>query len=357
MMIMMKQEPTTLPPIACGNCGVDERRLLHHVRHRGIFRRLCTSCVLRLHPQSFCPTCFLVYDRSPPSNETVNCFKCYSSSHSHCVGSNVANPYVCPPCTNPNVPIFSIKKAKDGEGEGVDGNCRVIDKKTARVFLAAASIAAVSMTKAEVAARAEAERRAKEAAFTRKRAREALEHVAFLMAKEKLKHKELSVGASGSGNVVIQGNTRKGGTTNSVGVAAGAAAAAVQNRIGNQHGEDGVDGALEVLASLNAVELREREISHGFRAQNAGSGPPNNGVPMGMEDNERLRVNPVPRAGAPYVQNHGTGNETEMCGNLGHLENHNAQENGIFSDSPIGGDQLQHIPNSHGREEDLGSQQ
>uniref|UniRef100_A0A5B6YQ91 Uncharacterized protein n=2 Tax=Davidia involucrata TaxID=16924 RepID=A0A5B6YQ91_DAVIN len=343
MLMMMKQEPTTPIPTACGNCGVEERRLLHHVRHRGIFRRLCTSCVLKLHPQSFCPTCFLVYDRSPPSNDTVTCYKCYSSSHSHCVGSNVANPYVCPPCANPNLPIFSAKKANDGEGEGGEGNCRVIDQKAARVLLAAARIAAVSMSKAAVAARTEAERRAKEAALTRKRAREALEHVSFLVAKEKLKRKELPTGVSGPGNV---------------GVAA--TPAAVQNRIGNQRGADGVAGAAEVLASLNAVELREREISHGIRVreQNAGSGPPNNGMAMGVEDNERLRVNPVSQTGAPYVQNDGTVNENEKSANLGHLENHNAQgekvKNGIFSVSPVGD---QHMQNNHGREENLGSQQ
>ncbi|KAL6964579.1 hypothetical protein U1Q18_035630 [Sarracenia purpurea var. burkii] len=324
MNISLNPIPTTTPTV-CGNCGYEERRLLHHVRHRGIFRRLCTSCVLRLHPQSFCPTCFLVYDRfPPPSNDTITCTKCYSSSHSNCIAANAAaSPYICPPCSNPNAQIFDAKKVKDGEGEGGDANCREIDKKAAKVLLAAARIAAASMSKAAVAARAEAERRAKEAAFTRKRAREALEHVAFLVAKEKLKRKELSaVELSGSVNAVAKERNHKAGNANSVGV------------------------ANEVSARLNAVGLRE-EI---------GSGRQNNGSLMAIEDNERMRVNPASTVGGRFVER----NNKERSGTLGHLENNNGNgqkvNNGLYS-VPSVGDKQQHMQNNnHGREDNMGSQ-
>lgn len=93
---------------------------------------------------------------------------------------------------------------------------------SARVLLAAARIAASSMGKAAVVARAEAERRAKEAAFTRKRAREALEHVAYLVGKDKSKSRERPL--------------------------------VVEAPPGNA-----VDGPSEVSARLNAVGLREKE--------------------------------------------------------------------------------------------------
>ncbi|KAL3538344.1 hypothetical protein ACH5RR_001710 [Cinchona calisaya] len=107
------------------------------------------------------------------------------------------------------------------------------------------------MSKAAVAARVEAERRAKEAAFTRKRAREALEHVVYLVAKEKLKKKEGSTGivpgvlrpvGGGKGGVVVANVSRNNGDGN-----------------GNGNGNvERVDGSSDVLAALNAVELRER---------------------------------------------------------------------------------------------------
>ncbi|CAA0816563.1 Unknown protein [Striga hermonthica] len=190
--MLVKPDPTganpslTLPPAtACGNCGAEERRLLHHVRHRGIFRRLCTSCVLRLHPQSFCPTCFQVYPPTPSLDAIATCFKCYSSSHSHCVRPGGPTPYVCPLCLHPNTRIFKLKSAKEANAGEATEDCRVMDRDAAKKLLAAAKIASMSMNKAAIAAKVEAERRAKEAAYTRKRAKEALEYVAHLVMKEK----------------------------------------------------------------------------------------------------------------------------------------------------------------------------
>lgn len=63
-----------------------------------------------------------------------------------------------------------------------------MDNDAARLLVTAAEISSLSMSKAEVVAVAEAERRAKEASYTRKRAREALDHVVYLMENEKKKN-------------------------------------------------------------------------------------------------------------------------------------------------------------------------
>nr|XP_043628981.1 uncharacterized protein LOC122600338 [Erigeron canadensis] len=208
-------QPQQQHPTVCGQCGIEEKKLLHNVRLRGNFRRLCTNCVLRLHPQCFCPSCLGVFEKTPPENAVV-CFKCYSSSHPNCVisqplGGNARGPVPCSVCLNPGSLVLNLNVGN--KGRGIDGNA-------ARLLLAAGKIAAMSMSKAEVAAAMEAERRAKEAAFTKKRAREALDHVVKMMVKEK-----------SSGNVAKK----------KVGVVV----------------KEKVDGSNEVVEALNAVELKE----------------------------------------------------------------------------------------------------
>ncbi|KAL3651425.1 hypothetical protein CASFOL_004427 [Castilleja foliolosa] len=241
---------------ACGNCAIEERRLLHHVRHRGIFRRLCTSCVLRLHPQSLCPTCFQVYPPSPTNDAALTCFKCYSSSHSRCVEAAAGptsppNPYICPLCTHPNSPIFKLKPAKDLDPTNSGGdNCRVMDRDAARKLLAAAKIASASMNKAAAASKAEAERRAKEAAYTKKKAKESLEYVAHLVTK--IRKKEIEGGGPGIQPV---------GCRNGIGA--------------NVLSGRPVNGSNQVLAALNAVGLKENG--------NVGLGADR--VPMDVDEN------------------------------------------------------------------------
>ncbi|KAI3754892.1 hypothetical protein L1987_54684 [Smallanthus sonchifolius] len=222
--MMMKQDsnPTNHPTLAtvCGQCGVEERKLLHNVRLRGNFRRLCSSCVLRLHPQCFCPACLGVYERSPPDDAVV-CYKCYSASHPNCVSSPPSRgPSPCPSCLNPNLLVLNLNRLENGSR-------RVIDINAARLLLAAGKIASMSMNKAEVAAAMEAERRSKEAAYTKKRAREALDHVVRLMGKEKRN-------AVDSNRKVCHGVV--------------VADATVVNKI---------DDSNEVLKALNAVELKD----------------------------------------------------------------------------------------------------
>ncbi|CAA0827258.1 Unknown protein [Striga hermonthica] len=284
----------TLPPAtACGNCGVEERRLLHHVRHRGIFRRLCTTCVLRLHPQSFCPICYQVYPPAPPLDAVATCFKCYSSSHSHCVrpagGAPHPTPYVCLLCLHPNTPIFKLKSAKEAnicEPSDVDlEGCRVMDRDAAKKLLAAAKIASMSMNKAVTSAKAEAERRAKEAAYTRKRAKEALEYVAHLVIKEKLRKKEtvLARTSGGSGGYVGGGAVivRMDRENSNVGVSASysngnscsglSQTVAVDGTIAISGGNaDRVDNSGPILAALNAVGLKENDKIKGGTSGNNG---------------------------------------------------------------------------------------
>ncbi|KAF5739927.1 hypothetical protein HS088_TW12G01141 [Tripterygium wilfordii] len=166
----------------CGNCGTHKGWVLHHMRLRGIHRRLCTSCVLRLHPGSFCPSCFVLYDPQPPHpTKRVSCSSCLSFAHAHCVKSLQLSqsPYLCPPCADSNFSFFDVTD-------------HVIDKKLSLALLCAAKIASASMAKAVIVARSEAERRVREAVVAKKRAREALEHVASL-DKEKLRKKELQL--------------------------------------------------------------------------------------------------------------------------------------------------------------------
>ncbi|KAL8541957.1 hypothetical protein ACS0TY_002991 [Phlomoides rotata] len=271
---------------ACSNCGVEERRFLHQVRHRGVFRRLCTTCVLRLHPQSFCPTCFQVYPPPPPNDAVVTCFKCYSSSHSRCVEpgpKSPPNPYTCPLCLHPNTPIFKLKSRKEAVNGKIE-DFKAMDRDAATKLLAAAKIASVSMNKAAVAAKAEAERRAKEAAYARKRAKEALEHVAHLVMKEKLSKREATLALA-----------RPGAGFSGIGTNGGYSAPAVKidretnvnasssNRNGsvalfnaseklNIAGNVDRDNSSQVLAALNAVELRENEKLGGDNFDKKGAG-------------------------------------------------------------------------------------
>lgn len=191
---------------------------------------------------------------------------------------------------NPNSPIFTLKKAKDlgiegpeGAG-GNNGEYRVIDKKAAKVLLAAARIAAVSMSKAAVAARAEAERRAKEAAFTRKRAREALEHVAYLVAKEKLKKKEFAAAAATPTPVEVLGAATRGGGV----------------RVTNAGNVERVDGSNDVLAALNAVELREGEKNGDLKADNV-----IDVVPMDVEENGSVQLTAEKSGNIDHVEGRG----------------------------------------------------
>ncbi|GAB2277321.1 hypothetical protein Dimus_012029 [Dionaea muscipula] len=203
---------------ACTICRSDNRWILHNIRLRGSYHRICTSCVLKLHPSSFCPHCFLVFENAihpspssshPTTTTTANinnrgsllCIKCSSRSHSTCIPPNSPkSPYLCPPCTNPNFNFFDFKfPSSKNNGRDVP-NSRAeqlsLDQRSAKALLAAAKIAAGSMSKAAALFRIEAEKRVKEAALSRKMAKESLERVIFLW--ERL--------AEGTGEVEVLGS-------------------------------------------------------------------------------------------------------------------------------------------------------
>ncbi|KAJ6808750.1 skin secretory protein xP2 [Iris pallida] len=159
---------------------------LHHVRHRGVFSRLCTSCVLKCHPGSFCCLCFAVLDPSAfPQPEAlsapapiVHCSKCPSVTHLSCLPNpDLASQFVCPCCEHQDG--FSFFAVEEHRGR------RRITMAAARVLLAAARLAAGSMSRAVAAARGEVERKAKEAAVARKRARDMLETAVAVARRER----------------------------------------------------------------------------------------------------------------------------------------------------------------------------
>ncbi|KAE8730982.1 Ribosomal protein L3 plastid isoform 1 [Hibiscus syriacus] len=191
----------------CGGCGTPERFFLHNLRHRASYRRLCTNCILKNHQGLFCPICLEVFNEPPPPHQRLICVKCPSVSHFSCScssSSSLSQSFTCPPCSNPNFSFFNLtnKKPKstpdhpggstpedDDNDNNPSAKTRVMDKETAKALLAAAKIAAVSMTKAATVAKTEAERRVKEATLAKKRAKEGLERLALLARKDIDRHK------------------------------------------------------------------------------------------------------------------------------------------------------------------------
>uniref|UniRef100_A0A7N0U8Y8 Uncharacterized protein n=1 Tax=Kalanchoe fedtschenkoi TaxID=63787 RepID=A0A7N0U8Y8_KALFE len=184
--------PSENIPMECGNCSFKDRWLLHYVRLRGEHRRLCTSCVLKLHPGSFCSTCFELFEGSVPHHERVICQKCPSITHTSCVpnSDNVGKSYTCPPCSDSSFAFFDVKRNSDQRLE--------IDLKSSKVLLCAARIAAESMTRAVNMAEADAFRRVKEATVSRKRAKEALEEICAMVSRDKARKLREDSSAGGS---------------------------------------------------------------------------------------------------------------------------------------------------------------
>ncbi|XP_068659927.1 uncharacterized protein [Aristolochia californica] len=246
----------------CSSCNSKQSWLLHNIRLQGDFYQYCTSCVLKVHRGSFCSNCFDVFE-GPPPNDYVKCSKCPSKcasiSHSSCLGSENSSRFVCAICSNPNFlffnPVASGKEGKTSDGKIVVPTGRpVIDLTASKVLLAAAKIAAQSMSRAASAARQDAEKKVREAAFARKRAREALERAASIKAK----HKETML--------LLDAEKRKTLKVNSVVSAAVDAQKRVQNSIasGNMNnvstGEKGELVATTVASSLLQISPKNGEL-------------------------------------------------------------------------------------------------
>lgn len=150
------------------------------------------------------------------------------------------------------------------------------------------------MRKAAVASRGESERRVKEAAFAKKRARESLQHVESNAAKEKARSVVVDAKDKiGKGNCIVGG----------VGMTL-----AERDRYPNDDRDDGLDNSCEVSANLE-----DKERMTGFRAQSI-----SNGVSMSTDDKERGRVIAGSGMGRPSLQNSASVNEKETSGALAH---------------------------------------
>ncbi|KAL8116948.1 uncharacterized protein LOC141668591 [Apium graveolens] len=263
---------TTTTATVCNQCKSHPTPFLHYIKHRGIFRRLCTSCILRFNSQLFCPVCFSLYNpTSPVQDSTTPCSKCHSISHTSCVATNpngkIANNgcYVCCLCVSGSIFGSSEDKNKNN----------VFDKRSAAALLAAAKISHESMSKANMVAKVEAEKKAKEAWSTKKRAREAIEHVASVEERVRVE-----------GNVGFDGGLGR-----------------IVGNVGerNVFGVDRVDNSSAVLASLNAVELNEKEkVGGGGLGANGENGVGSGGC--GWQVVQVVDEKPIAILG-PYVQN------------------------------------------------------
>lgn len=193
----------------------------------------------------------------------------------------------------------------------------MIDRDAAKKLLAAAKIASTSMNKAVVAAKLEAERRAKEAAFARKRAKEALEHVAYLVMKERLSNKEVALPGSGAGGVGVSSlgisgaaclgganvksennmnvkretnmNVILGNRNGNVGGTVDSLVVTEERIVDTKRNVDEVDNSARVLAALNVVELKENEKISGISAQVVELGAPVNDDHVVMDVDEKAR--------------------------------------------------------------------
>ncbi|XP_058076908.1 uncharacterized protein LOC131225398 [Magnolia sinica] len=337
---MMKRDHATAA-VRCTDCGSPDHHLLHNVRYRGAFHRLCTSCVLKLHPGLFCPVCFNLFERSPPL-DSIKCSKCPSFSHSACVRpESAAASYVCISCLNPKFLFFdpkpSNKKVRTANGESM---LRTIDAKLAKVLLAAAHIAAVSMNRAAATARIEAERKVRESAIARKRARDALERVSLVALKGR-ESKEVPASVPG---VAEQKRKLKGNS-------AVAAAVAAQKRIQNRKSGGGFMGPLSNVGS------RETEKLVGVQPRIPVQRPLNNG--LASEEGKDTLKGYVGVSGHQHFQNYGTVDQKKKLGGSSHWQNHVIQEekekNPTFCPSVSGNQQHQHSQNSHVIEEDKGN--
>lgn len=154
------------------------------------------------------------------------------------------------------------------------GSSNVFDKRSAAALLAAAKISYESMSKAKSVARGEMEKRSKEAWSTKKRAREAIEHVGSV---------EERVRVEGRGGIKVGFLGR------------------IVGNIGerNLFGVDRVDNSSAVLASLNAVELNDKGnvvLGGGLGENGGGSGS------FGRQMVPVVDEKPIAILG-PYVQN------------------------------------------------------
>ncbi|KAL0384705.1 UNVERIFIED_CONTAM: hypothetical protein Sradi_2864800 [Sesamum radiatum] len=180
---MILSKPPFMDTRDCQLCNSMDPITLHNIPHRGAFALLCTACVLRHNPGSFCPLCFDVYEdtannKRPAAHSHIVCLRCPAVVHAACLPSTRSFPsfrYTCPQCSLPSSSFFDF-------GRSNGGSTTVFTRDLAKQLLCAAKIASVAMHRAAAVARTVAEQKVREALLARQRAKEAIERVAHLMA-------------------------------------------------------------------------------------------------------------------------------------------------------------------------------
>lgn len=177
------------------------------------------------------------------------------------------SPYLCPPCSNPSFKLFDFRKPRKGQSNGGDcsdtkkvpeeGEGQAIDERAAKIFLAAARIAACSINKAAAVAKVDAERRVKEAAVARKRAKEAIDHVMGLSAR--MSRRNPNSNPNPVSNGVMMGRANNG---------VGAPPADITNV-----GRPSLNGLVAVAGLLGPSHLQNGGSANGSDKNHGGTGP------------------------------------------------------------------------------------
>uniref|UniRef100_A0A0E0JGA8 Uncharacterized protein n=1 Tax=Oryza punctata TaxID=4537 RepID=A0A0E0JGA8_ORYPU len=149
-------------------CSSSHNVWAHRVHHNGGVYRLCSSCVLLSHRNSFCSVCLDVFPDTAFQddfyNPIVSCSCCgvepVAVAHLACLPD--PSYFVCPACA----------AAAEGRAFSYATSSGAPHALAERVLLVAARLAHESVARAAAAAREQAERLIREAAAARKRARD-----------------------------------------------------------------------------------------------------------------------------------------------------------------------------------------
>ncbi|KAK9673329.1 hypothetical protein RND81_12G160900 [Saponaria officinalis] len=292
-------QPLPPPHSVCEDCNSDDQLILHNIIRtpKSPPQKLCTSCVLQHYHKSICAQCFELYDvnslNPPPltaaatttgNNRLLSCMRCDNWSHPGCLRPHIPRtPYICPPCRlSPNYKYFDCRKPRknDQSQENGGGKCSAIDKDASKQLLGAARIAAVTVAKAAATARMEAERRAKEAALARKRAREAIDHVVAVAVKvENVKRREISTATGLKSVNCVPVTLEKDGGCNVGDVD-------VENMVGREN--ERVNGAtVTVPAPMPVVMPPQQQDNHKNNGISVGNGVAGSG--SGKDDSNAMQ--------------------------------------------------------------------
>ncbi|KAG7582311.1 hypothetical protein ISN44_As08g019180 [Arabidopsis suecica] len=139
----------------CIVCREKEPSFIHTVSKTGVFRRLCTDCLLKEYRELFCSVCFNLFDNAVPPQARIICGNCLSSTHLSCSpqppssstaasSSSSAPPpassFTCQPCSNPNFTFFPKSRVNDDVPEETP-----LSAESAMALIAAAKISVANM--------------------------------------------------------------------------------------------------------------------------------------------------------------------------------------------------------------------